>query len=59
MRIAILGVGAIGGYLGVKLARAGAETTFIARGAHLQAIERDGLALESADGGVETARPAR
>jgi 2-dehydropantoate 2-reductase len=58
MRIAILGVGAIGGYLGVKLARAGAETTFIARGAHLQAIERDGLALESADGSVETARPA-
>lgn len=59
MRVAIVGVGAIGGYLGVKLARAGAETSFVARGAHLAAIERDGLSLEYADGGVETARPAR
>lgn len=58
MRIAIIGVGAIGGYLGVKLARAGAETTFIARGPHLEAILRDGLTVEYADGTRETARPA-
>jgi 2-dehydropantoate 2-reductase len=58
MRIAIVGAGAIGGYLGVKLALAGAEVTLIARGAHLEAILRDGLAVEYADGGREVARPA-
>jgi 2-dehydropantoate 2-reductase len=59
MRICIVGAGAIGGYLGVKLALAGAETTFIARGPHLEAILRDGLAVEYADGSREVARPAR
>jgi 2-dehydropantoate 2-reductase len=58
MRICIVGAGAIGGMLGVKLARAGAEVTLIARGAHLDAILRDGLTLRSADGQSETARPA-
>ncbi|MBX0327668.1 2-dehydropantoate 2-reductase [Oscillochloris sp. ZM17-4] len=58
MRIAIVGAGAIGGYLGVRLALAGAEVTLIARGAHLEAIRRDGLALEYADGRREVARPA-
>lgn len=59
MRICVVGAGAIGGYLGVKLALAGAETTLIARGAHLEAILRDGLAVEYADGSREVARPAR
>jgi 2-dehydropantoate 2-reductase len=58
MRICIVGAGAIGGMLGVKLARAGAEVTLIARGAHLDAILRDGLTLRSADGQSETAHPA-
>jgi 2-dehydropantoate 2-reductase len=58
MRIAIVGAGAIGGYLGVRLALAGAEVTLIARGAHLAAIHQSGLALEYADGRREVAHPA-
>lgn len=58
MRICIVGAGAIGGYLGVKLARAGAEVTLIARGAHLAAINEHGLAVEYGDGTREVARPA-
>ena len=38
MRFAILGSGAVGGYFGAKLARSGQQVTFIARGAHLEAI---------------------
>ncbi len=57
MRICIVGAGAIGGYLGLRLALAGAEVSLIARGAHLEAIVRDGLALEHADGSREVARP--
>ena len=48
MRFAILGSGAVGGYFGAKLARAGQDVTFIARGAHLEAIRSKGLAIESA-----------
>ena len=58
MRICIVGAGAIGGYLGAKLGLAGAEVTLIARGAHLEAIRRDGLAVEYADGRREVAAPA-
>ncbi|MBP1468539.1 2-dehydropantoate 2-reductase [Candidatus Chloroploca sp. M-50] len=57
MRICIVGAGAIGGLLGVKLALAGAEVTLIARGAHLAAIQRDGLALTYDDGRREVAHP--
>jgi 2-dehydropantoate 2-reductase len=39
MRIAVLGSGGIGGYYGALLARAGHEVAFIARGAHLEAIQ--------------------
>ncbi len=49
MRICIFGAGAIGGYLGVKLARAGAEVSLVARGPHLDAIRRDGLRLIEPD----------
>jgi len=45
VKIAIFGAGAIGGYLGARLAKAGAEVTLIARGAHLQAMQRNGLRL--------------
>ncbi len=47
MRVAILGSGAVGGYYGAKLARAGHAVTFIARGAHLAAIRQRGLAIRS------------
>jgi 2-dehydropantoate 2-reductase len=57
MRIAIVGVGAIGGYLGARLALAGAGVSLIARGPHLEAIRRAGLILEHADGSREVARP--
>ncbi len=45
MKIAVFGTGAIGGYIGGTLARAGHEVAFIARGAHLDAIRADGLTL--------------
>ena len=47
MRFAILGSGAVGGYFGAKLARAGHDVTFIARGAHLAAIRGKGLEVRS------------
>lgn len=47
MRFAILGSGAVGGYYGARLARAGHDVTFIARGAHLQAIRDRGLEIRS------------
>ncbi|MDP2322351.1 MAG: 2-dehydropantoate 2-reductase [Acidobacteriota bacterium] len=48
MKVAILGSGAVGGYFGAKLARAGQDVTFIARGAHLEAIRAKGLEVRSA-----------
>jgi 2-dehydropantoate 2-reductase len=47
MRVAILGSGAVGGYYGAKLARAGHDVTFIARGKHLDAIRQHGLVVRS------------
>src|SRR5436190_3604493 len=47
MRIAIMAAGAVGGYFGARLAAAGHEVAFIARGAHRDAIRRDGLKVES------------
>jgi 2-dehydropantoate 2-reductase len=58
MRIAILGSGAVGGYFGAKLAKAGQDVTFIARGAHLEAIRRRGLEVRSAKLGDFTVRAA-
>lgn len=48
MRFAILGSGAVGGYFGAKLAKAGQDVSFVARGAHLEAIRSNGLAVQSA-----------
>ena len=45
MKVCIYGAGAIGGYLGVQLARAGADVSLVARGAHLAAMRNDGLKL--------------
>ncbi len=47
MKAAVVGTGAVGGYFGGLLARAEHEVTFIARGAHLDAIKRNGLRVES------------
>jgi 2-dehydropantoate 2-reductase len=47
MRFSILGSGAVGGYYGAKLARAGHDVVFIARGAHLAAIRERGLQIKS------------
>jgi 2-dehydropantoate 2-reductase len=50
VRIAIAGAGAIGGYIGAKLAKAGADVVLFARGPHLRAMQERGLRVESADG---------
>lgn len=50
MRIVIMGAGGLGGYFGARLAAAGNDVAFIARGAHLAAIRRDGLRVTSAIG---------
>jgi 2-dehydropantoate 2-reductase len=47
MRIAVVGAGGTGGFFGGLLARAGEEVTFVARGAHLRAIQAQGLRLRS------------
>lgn len=47
MKIAIIGTGGVGGYFGGKLARAGNDVTFVARGAHLRAILSQGLEVKS------------
>ena len=46
MKIVIAGAGAIGGYIGAKLARQGADVTLFARGAHLEAMQERGLRVE-------------
>ena len=50
MKIAVVGAGAIGGYLGAKLALAGEEITFIARNQNLAAINTNGFKLILEDG---------
>jgi 2-dehydropantoate 2-reductase len=50
LKIAIIGVGAIGGYVGIRLALAGEDVTFIARGANLEALRSRGIRLVAADG---------
>ena len=47
MKIAVMGAGAIGGYFGGRLAQAGFDLSFIARGAHLAAIRENGLKVLS------------
>jgi len=53
VRIAILGAGGVGGYFGARLAAAGADVVFIARGAHLRALRTSGLTVESPLGDVQ------
>jgi len=54
MKIAVVGVGAIGGFVGIRLALAGEDVTFIARGANLQALRTNGLRLITAEGTEES-----
>jgi 2-dehydropantoate 2-reductase len=49
MKICIFGAGAIGGYMGVKLAQAGADVSLVARGPHLAAMQKNGLTLIEED----------
>lgn len=54
-KIAIYGAGGVGGYFGGRLAEAGHEVTFIARGEHLAALQRDGLKVTSIAGDFKVA----
>ena len=58
MRILVAGTGGVGGYFGGLLAQAGHTVSFLARGAHLHAIQRQGLVVHSLHGDF-TVRPAR
>jgi 2-dehydropantoate 2-reductase len=50
MKIVVMGAGGVGGYFGARLAQAGNEVSFIARGRHLQALQSTGLSVKSALG---------
>ena len=58
MRIAVIGAGGVGGYFGAKLAQAGNDVVFVARGAHLAALRASGLRVTSAGGDVVLPRVA-
>jgi len=57
MRIAAMAAGAVGGYFGARLAAAGHDVFFIARGAHLEAIRKNGLRIESVHGDLHLPKP--
>jgi 2-dehydropantoate 2-reductase len=50
MRIAVMGSGAVGGYFGARLAAAGQDVAFLARGSHLEAMRKEGLKVKSIQG---------
>jgi 2-dehydropantoate 2-reductase len=56
MKICVFGAGAIGGYMGVKLAQAGADVSLVARGPHLAAMQENGLTLIEEDGAPQTVK---
>ena len=58
MKFTVMGAGGVGGYFGARLAAAGHEVGFVARGRHLEAIRENGLAVRSGLGDIEL-RPAR
>ena len=55
MKILVMGSGGVGGYFGARLALGGADVTFVARGAHLAAMQSQGLTLETPAGQVHAA----
>jgi len=50
MRVAVIGSGGVGGFVGGRLAKAGHEVAFLARGEHLRALQQHGLRVQSTDG---------
>jgi 2-dehydropantoate 2-reductase len=58
MRIAIIGAGAVGGYYGALLSRVGAQVSFVARGAHRDAIRQQGLRIIGVQGDFTVHLPA-
>jgi 2-dehydropantoate 2-reductase len=56
MKIAVIGSGGVGGFYGLKLVQAGHDVTFVARGAHLKAMQETGLHIENETGNVASAR---
>jgi len=56
VKIAVFGTGGVGGYFGARLAAAGADVAFVARGAHLEALRTRGLRLESPRGHLHLER---
>ena len=56
MKIAVVGSGGVGGYFGGRLAATGADVTFLARGAHLEALRARGLRIISPKGDVHLPR---
>jgi 2-dehydropantoate 2-reductase len=58
MKLAVYGAGGVGGFFGGKLARSGADVSFIARGSHLQALQAQGLRVVSVHGNFELVRVA-
>lgn len=57
VHIVVMGSGGVGGYFGAKLQRAGEKVTLVARGPHLDAIKRSGLAIRSAGEGDTVVKP--
>lgn len=55
MKIAVMGAGALGCYFGGRMQKSGADVSYIARGAHLAALQRDGLKVKSPFGDFEIA----
>ena len=56
MKIAVMGSGGVGGYFGARLAKGGADVHFVARGAHLAAMRRDGIAIEGGPDPIQVPR---
>jgi 2-dehydropantoate 2-reductase len=52
VKLAVVGTGGVGGYFGARLAAAGNFVTFVARGQHLEAIQRNGLTIRSSRGNL-------
>lgn len=57
MRIAVMAAGAVGAYFGARMAAAGHDVFFIARGTHREAIEKNGLKIESVHGDLHLPKP--
>ena len=57
MRIAAMAAGAVGGYFGARMAAAGHDVFFIARGAHLEAMRKNGLKIDSVHGDLHLPKP--